>query len=75
MIASITCKPVPTAKASRPSLAVSARSAMATVTDSGSAHSGTPSSPVGDDGVTTPASSVLFFFGVTRPVPARVVLV
>ena len=67
----MTCKPAPTANASSPSLAVSANWAMATTTDSGSAHSGSPSSPSGDDDPTT--ALPLVFFGVARPVPARVV--
>ena len=65
----MTCNPVPTARASSPSRAVSANSAMATTTESGNAHSGTLSSTVGDDPTTAVALAVLD--GVARPVPAR----
>ena len=66
----MTCNPVPTANANNPSRAVPARSAMASVTDSGNAHAGNPTSS------TSTAGDVFFsagLFGVTRPVPARVV--
>jgi hypothetical protein len=67
----MTCRPVPTANANRPSRAVSARSVIVTLTASGKAHSGRPGS------ISSVAGWAVggFFFGVTRPVPARDVLV